>query len=355
MKKIIIVMLACLPLIGYAQSNTTLTPEQQLEKAQKELEAAQKAVEAAKANAAQAQRAAQEAKQKAEAKAAAEAKAQAEAKAKAIAEKQAAIQAQIKKAQEEAARLNAEAERLKAQADKINSGTDAPAAADAAPAQPEKAPKQDKAVTVTPADEAGWTVPARETTTTKPAKTATKAVTRKAESTTGYLAGAVPVVDGKVVFTFDEDVPGKSASEIYDITYNYMKELTQDEHQKTNELAHSNIALVNENDRTIVGIYKEWLVFNSSFISLDRTEFNYTLIAKCSDGHLNMMLTRINYLYEEGRESEFRTSAEEWITDKYGLNKKQNKLSKMSGKFRRSTIDRKNRIFQGLSSALNQH
>jgi hypothetical protein len=32
-----------------------------------------------------------------------------------------------------------------------------------------------------------------------------------------YLAGAVPVVDGKVTFTLDKDIPGKSAQEIYDI------------------------------------------------------------------------------------------------------------------------------------------
>lgn len=31
-----------------------------------------------------------------------------------------------------------------------------------------------------------------------------------------YLAGAVPVVNGNVVFTLDKDVPGMSADQIYD-------------------------------------------------------------------------------------------------------------------------------------------
>ena len=39
------------------------------------------------------------------------------------------------------------------------------------------------------------------------------------------------------------------------------------------------------------------------------------------------------------------TTAENWITDKYGLNKNKTKLSRMSGKFRKKTIDRKDEIF----------
>ena len=51
MKKILIALFVILPLVGFAQSNTPLTPEQQLEKAQQQLEAAQKAVAEAKAKA----------------------------------------------------------------------------------------------------------------------------------------------------------------------------------------------------------------------------------------------------------------------------------------------------------------
>lgn len=163
-----------------------------------------------------------------------------------------------------------------------------------------------------------------------------------------YLEGAVPEVNGKVVFTLDVNVPGKSAQEIYDRVYKVLSDMTKEEGQ-FNE---STIALVNKRDHVIAARYKEWLVFTNTFLSLDRTQFNYTILANCTDGHLNMTMERLSYKYEEGRSSGFQTSAEEWITDQYGLNKKHTKLSKISGKFRRKTIDRKDYIFKTVTYAL---
>ena len=40
------------------------------------------------------------------------------------------------------------------------------------------------------------------------------------------------------------------------------------------------------------------------------------------------------------------------ITDKEGLNKKQNKLARVSGKFRRETIDRKDYLFNKFAELL---
>ena len=80
-----IAIFALIPLFATAQTVKTLTPEEQLEQAQKQLEEAQKAVATAKANAEKAKQAAAEAK----------AKAEAQAKAKEIAAKQAAIEEQI--------------------------------------------------------------------------------------------------------------------------------------------------------------------------------------------------------------------------------------------------------------------
>ena len=51
MKKILVAIFAIIPIMGFAQSNTTLTPEQKLEQAQKQLEEAQKAVAAKTAKA----------------------------------------------------------------------------------------------------------------------------------------------------------------------------------------------------------------------------------------------------------------------------------------------------------------
>jgi colicin import membrane protein len=115
----------------------------------------------------------------------------------------------------------------------------------------------------------------------------------------------------------------------------------------------SKIALVDKTDHVIAARFREWLVFKSTALSLDRTVFNYTIIANCSDGHLNLTLSRINYAYELDRDNDgMEVNAEEWITDENALNKAKTKLLKYSGKFRRKTIDRKDEIFENITNAL---
>ena len=66
-------------------------------------------------------------------------------------------------------------------------------------------------------------------------------------------------------------------------------------------------------------------------------------------------MERISYAYEMNRKDAagMKEKAEDWITDKHALNKKQTKLSPLSGKFRRKTIDRKDNIFQRVCQAIN--
>lgn len=176
----------------------------------------------------------------------------------------------------------------------------------------------------------------------------------KPKSTVGakYLAGAVPEVDGKVVFTLDKDVPGQSADEIYQKVYEVMQQFVAETQDKDIDPG-SRIVAVNKAEHTIVANMKEWLVFSSSFIQLDRTQMNYILVATASDHHINVTMQRINYAYEMNRgDNGMQVKAEEWITDKVGLNKKMTKLAKSSGKFRMKTIDRKDNIFSRISKAL---
>ena len=150
-----------------------------------------------------------------------------------------------------------------------------------------------------------------------------------------YLKGAVPEVNGQVVFSKHIEAPGKTASQIYDIMLQYMERLT-----KTSYQIDSKISSSDAQNHEIVGIYQEWLVFKNTALSLDRTRFFYALRAQCSDGAVDVEMLRIRYLYEEERTPQ-RMTAEEWITDKEAVNKKNTKLMPMSGKFRRKTIDRK--------------
>lgn len=163
-----------------------------------------------------------------------------------------------------------------------------------------------------------------------------------------YLAGAVPTVDGKVVFSTTIEAPGKSADEIYGILQKYMLKMTKEK----NQFETSQLSIQDSCQHLLAGAYQEWLVFKNSGLSLDRTRFKYTLIAKCEDGKAEVSLSRISYLYDEQRTPQ-KYTAEEWITDENALRKNKEKLLPISGKFRRKTVDRKNYLFNKFQTLLN--
>lgn len=192
-----------------------------------------------------------------------------------------------------------------------------------------------------------WEVPVDNQTKTvvkQEVKKKTKHVEKVDSADLPYLEGAVPEIDGKVVFTLDRDVPGMSADSIYNRVYAYMEMLIR----QPNQHDISRIALVNKSRHIIAARMKEDLVFSSSFLSLDRTVFNYMLIATCTDQHLHLTMDRLSYEYEMDRSTGFSETAEELITDKKAVNKKGTKLVRGVAKFRRKTIDRKNSIFEGI-------
>ena len=319
------------------QAQSVLTPQQQLEEAQKKLEEAKKAVEEAKqkAEAAKKKAEAEAAKQKAAAEAAKkkpeeEAKRKAAEEAKAKAEK---IQQQIKEAEAETARLKAEAARLNAEANGAAATTAAPAATTATPAP-----------ATTASQGSGWVIPtATKKETPKPAAQVNGA---KLKEDPKYLEGAITFDEqGKIVFDTEIEAPSKSAAQLYDLVFDYMSGLTQDKESKA-----SRMALVNKDEHIIVNTMDEWLVFSNSFISLDRTECKYNLIAKITDGKVSLSINHINYIYEEGRQTGFKLPAEEVIIDKVALTKKKNDLARIFGKFRKKTIDRKDQIFNEIAA-----
>lgn len=290
MKKLFISILVLLPALTM-QAQNVLTPQQQLEKVQKELEVVKKALEAAK------------------------------------------IQAETAKTKAEAEKIKAEAEKMKAEAEKVK-----------AEAEKVKA-KTNKTNAQQTQSASGWAIP-----TAEPKKTEVKKVEKNAngavlKADAKYMEGAITTnAEGKVEFTLDTDANGKSADEIYNIVYQYMSDLTQGENN-----IKSRMALVNKDQHIIANTMDEWLVFSNSFLSLDRTEFRYNLVASIKDNHLTLSMERLYYVYEEDRSTGFKAPAEEIITDKIALNKKKTDLAKIFGKFRKLTIDRKDQIFSELS------
>ncbi len=299
MKKFIIPIMMLLPLTMQAQ--TVLTEQQQLEEAQKQLEAAKKALQIAK--------------MKAEA---------------------ARLKAQTDSLNQEAAKAEAEAKQMEAKKAEIKQ-------AEAQKAEAEPAPNLPKEEAVT---KGGWAIPTMVAKKKEEAKPVLMANGVELKEDPKYLEGAVKLnQEGKVEFTLDTDANGKTAKQIYDIVYEYMSDLTQ-----SDENIGSRVALVNPNEYIIANSMDEWLVFSSSFISLDRSEFKYQLVAKIADNHLNLKLLRISYNYEEDRPTGFKAPAEKVITDKVALTKKKNDLAKIFGKFRKKTIDRKDQIFSEITA-----
>ena len=356
MRKLIIILLLSLPMMAVAQD--VITSEQQLEQAQKQLEEAKKALEEAKANAEKAKAEAEEAKRKAEE----------EAQNKQLEAEKAKIEEERAKLQEETERIKAETERLQAETEKIQTETgkiqeetgiiqeetvNIPAETTESQIETVKTQKETLKVqenTVT-TPTTGWTAPAKETKKkVETEKPVTNQVGQVLKEDPKYLEGAVTLNEkGKVEFVLDTSAGGKSADEIYQITYDFLNTLTLDEHQIGET---SRIVLVNPQEHAIACVMKEWLVFQNSFISLDRSEFQYHLTATITDDHLNLVLSRIIYNYEKGRSTGFESPAEEVITDEYALNKKKTNLARIFGKFRKGTINRKDEIFTSITDAL---
>ena len=166
-----------------------------------------------------------------------------------------------------------------------------------------------------------------------------------------YLVeNAVPEVDGKVCWQKVIDAPGKSAQQIYDILLAQLNKMVNEENQL---MERSKVAIQDQANHQLGATFHEWLVFKNSALNLDRTVLNFQLIVSCSDGKADVQMTRISYDYELERDPTHYT-AEEWISDKYAVNKKHTKLLKLSAKFRRKTIDRKDFIFNKFTALLNE-
>ena len=164
-----------------------------------------------------------------------------------------------------------------------------------------------------------------------------------------YLVdGAVPVVDGVVCWQTTINALGKTAKQIYDILYKQMDKMVNE----PNQIANSAIVQDDKEKHELGAIFHEWLVFKNSTLSLDRTQLNFQLMVKYADGKADVKISHITYDYDLERKP-VHYKAEEWITDKYAVNKKHTKLYPISAKFRRKTIDRKDFIFSKFNSLLN--
>lgn len=165
----------------------------------------------------------------------------------------------------------------------------------------------------------------------------------KVDDDTPYLAGAVPEVDGKVVFEKEFHIPGMSQEEIYNRMHAWMEKQFSDKQNVASRIVYAEPA-----EGNIAGLGEEWIVFKSTPLALDRTLINYLISIHCQPGECIVKIEKIRFTYRDKE----KYSAEELITDKYALNKAQTKLIKGIEKWRKKTVDFVNETFNSVAKAL---
>ena len=167
---------------------------------------------------------------------------------------------------------------------------------------------------------------------------------------TKYLEGAVTLKNGYVEFEKSYNVPGKSQEEIFGALQNYIQNSLIDGPES---LKQSRMVKADSTNFTIVADLEEWLYFKRKAWVTHRTRFYYQIIAQAEEGRFNIIMRRIHYLYDEEERPGMAEPyhAEEWITDDMALNKEKTKLTRIAGKFRRYTIERKDEIFTNAARA----
>ena len=158
-----------------------------------------------------------------------------------------------------------------------------------------------------------------------------------------YLKGAVPEVNGKVVFSKEFNITGMSKGEVYAKVREWMKARMQ---QNANK---STVAYENEERGQVAANGEEYIVFSSSALSLDRTKVIYQMIANCDEGKCVLQIRNIRYDYPNEKEI---FVAEDWITDKMALTKDQSRLARGFAKWRRKTVDFVDDMNESLQKAL---
>ncbi|WP_270229809.1 DUF4468 domain-containing protein [Parabacteroides bouchesdurhonensis] len=146
-----------------------------------------------------------------------------------------------------------------------------------------------------------------------------------------YLAGAVPEIDGKVVFSKEFNAPSLSQDQIYDVLLNWAQGYFNNEDER--------VVYANKEKGEIAALGNTYIIFQSNAISLDRALMSYQFTAECEGSACTLKISAIRYTYDVAyqREPE-KYTAEGFITDKYAINKK-GKLIRSASKFRKATID----------------
>lgn len=181
--------------------------------------------------------------------------------------------------------------------------------------------------------------------------------TKQQKDYTPYMQGAVPVVNGEVVFTQTIAAPGKTKSELYRLVASwasarYLPNVENGKWTDHDYFRNLNLASVKADDTAgkLECQGNEEIVFRNRFLEKDYSEIDYKLYIEVQDGAVTATMKNISYVYTFTDEKS-RFSAESFITDEESFNKK-GQFYKDNRKFRVKTIDLKNELFSEIATII---
>lgn len=146
-----------------------------------------------------------------------------------------------------------------------------------------------------------------------------------------YLEGAVPLVDGKVVFNREVAARTLTAEQIFNTLSQWgtLEYSGEDGQMISNDPAIKRITVRGiEQAQVRVGLFPS------------KIDINYFLLIDCLDGGCNLSFVRFIYTNNPAsKDPNEQIKAEEYITDRYALNKAGTKLAGGTGDYRKRTID----------------
>ncbi len=156
-----------------------------------------------------------------------------------------------------------------------------------------------------------------------------------------YLLGAVPEVDGQVVFSKEFDLTGASQEKIYDRMLSWANDrMAQNENK-------SKVVHTDPQTGLIVAAGEEFLVFVNSGLVLDQAWMIYQMSVMCQEGKCRIEIAKIRYLYEKKW-----LTAEGRIADGVALDKTKTNILKGMVRIRTKTIDFTEEMFDSAQEAM---
>lgn len=173
--------------------------------------------------------------------------------------------------------------------------------------------------------------------------------------------GAVPEVDGKIVFKKSIAAAGQSKEDIYAklaqwASLRYEANSTRGVYTDADFYKNLEFAKVKEIDKQGGKLQcqgAEELIFSLKPLAKNFTQAFYLLDLTAKDGSVDFNLHNLAFNVDQGEGEFVRVTAEEWISDKECLNKK-GEMRRIPAKFRIKTIDLVAELEKEISEAINK-